>query len=52
MVEELAGRNPQGVGDGFDDVGGGVLAALLDVAEVALGDPRLIGEGLQGEIPV
>ena len=52
VVEQLAGRHPQGVGDGLDDVGGGVLAALLDVAQVALGDPGLVGQGLQGEVPV
>ena len=52
VVEQFASRDSQGVGNGLDDVGGGVLAALLDVAQVALRDARLVGEGLQGEVPV
>jgi hypothetical protein len=52
VVEKFARRNAQGLGDGFDDVGGGVLAALLDVAQVTLGDPGFIGESLQSEVAV
>ena len=36
VVEQFAGGHSQGVGNGLDDVGGGVLAALLNVAQVAL----------------
>ena len=52
VVEEFARRYAQSLGDGLDDVGGGVLAALLDVAQVALGDAGLVGQRLQGEIAV
>jgi hypothetical protein len=52
MVEEFTRRYSKCFGDGFDDVGGGVLAALLDVTEVALGDSGFVGESLQSVIPV
>jgi hypothetical protein len=52
VVEELSGRHSQGVGDRLDDVGGGVLTALLDVTEVALGDSGFVGQSLQGEVSV
>ena len=52
MVQKLAGGHAQCVGYGFYDVGGGVLAALLDVAKVALGDPGFVCQGLQREITV
>ena len=52
VVEKFAGGYSQGFGYGLDDIGGGVLAALLNVAQVALGDPGFVGEGLQGEIAV
>ena len=52
VLEEFAGGHSQSFGDGFDDVGGGILTALLDVAQVALGHPRLIRQRLQGVIPV
>jgi len=52
VVEELSGGYAQGVGYGLDDIGRRVLAALLDIAEVALGHARLIGKGLQGVVPV
>ncbi len=52
VIKKLARRDAQSLGDGLDDVGGGVLTALLDVAQIALGYPRLVGEGLQGESPI
>ena len=51
MVEQPPGRDSQGFGDGLDDVGGGVLATLLDVSQVALGYTGFIGQGLQSEFP-
>jgi hypothetical protein len=52
MVKELASGHPKGIGDSFYDIGGGVLATLLDVAQIALGHARFIGKRLQGEVPV
>ncbi len=49
VIEQLAGGDSQGVGNGFDHVGGGVLAPLLDVAEVALRHSRFVSESLQRE---
>ncbi len=52
VVEKFSRRNAQSLRDGLDDVGGGVLAALLDVAQIALRDTRLVGERLQREVAV
>jgi hypothetical protein len=52
VVEKLTRGNAQGCGYGFDDIRRGVLATLLDVAQVALGDPGLVGQSLQRELPV
>lgn len=52
VVEKFARRNAQSLGDGFDDIGRGVLASLFDVPKVALGNPGLICQRLQREIPI
>lgn len=52
MVQKLTGRYAQGSGDSLDDVCGGVLTALLDIAQIALGHTGFIGKSLQGEVLV
>ncbi len=52
VVEEFSRRDPERFCDGFDDIGGGVLATLLDIAKVALRDARFVGESLKGEVLV
>jgi hypothetical protein len=42
VVKKLARGNPQGRGYRLDDIRGGILAAFLDVAQVALRDPGLV----------
>ena len=52
VVEKFPRRYAESSRDGFDDVGGGVLATLLDVAQVALGHAGLICKCLQGKTAV
>ena len=52
VVEEFSRWDSKGLGDGLDYIGGGVLAPLLDVTKVALGDARFVGKSLKGEVLV